>query len=277
MNERQIGAQAMPDRGRILIVDDDPTLRALVRVALGGAGFEVLEAENGADGVRLGAESDPDLIITDWEMPVMDGYDTIRALRSDAATATKPILMLTTRSQTEDIVAALDAGAQDFIIKPFRKDELIARIEQQLRWRQLLRSDVPAPDPVAAVEAVVAETIAAPVEAEAKRPVQEAMDRGDVRGALDLAVAEAERAESERDFMRAAGLYRGGSSAARRMNNPDLANKLLRLAGKMYLSWAETARADGTAIEEAYGLAARMFMAAGNLKVARRLVERQTP
>jgi DNA-binding response OmpR family regulator len=273
MNERQIGAQAMPDRGRILIVDDDPTLRALVRVALGGAGFEVLEAENGADGVRLGAESDPDLIITDWEMPVMDGYDTIRALRSDAATATKPILMLTTRSQTEDIVAALDAGAQDFIIKPFRKDELIARIEQQLRWRQLLRSDVPAPDPVAAV----VEAIAPPAEAEAKRPVQEAMDRGDLRGALDFAVADAERAESEGDFMRAAGLYRGGSSAARRMNNPDLANKLLRLAGKMYLSWAETAHADGTAIEEAYGLAARMFMAAGNLKVARRLVERQTP
>lgn len=267
--ESRIAAYAMPDRGRILVIDDDAALRAAVRIVLGDVGFDVLEAENGADGVALAAASKPDLVITDWEMPVMDGYETIRRIRSEGATATLPVVMLTSRSHSNDIVRALAAGAQDFVIKPFKREEFLARIEQQLRWRRLLASDVAAGSNDGQ-PALADDAADAPRDT---RPVQAALERGDFAGALELAIAEAERAEAGRDFQSAAGLYRGGSSAASRMGNPDLANKLLRLAGKMYLLWAESAQEDGKAIEDAYALAARMFMAAGNLKMARTAIE----
>jgi CheY-like chemotaxis protein len=262
---RELAASEMPSRGTILIIDDDPAVCYLVRTLLCKVGFSVLEAENGAVGTQIAAEQQPDLVITDWEMPVQGGRETIERLRSDARTSTVPIVVLTMRSESVCIVQALEAGAQDFITKPLQREEFVARLEQQLRWRRLLASDVvpgtaladPAPDR----------------RAPARRPVQEAMDRGDPHAALDLAVAGAEQAERDKKYLEAAGLYRGGAAAAAQMGNPDLGNKLLRLAGKMYMLLAESARSDGTLIEDAYTLAARMFMAAGNLTLARHAID----
>lgn len=258
-----LAAHEMPEQGRILVIDDDDAIRAAMRIVLGTEGFEVIEAENGQVGVRMAAEQHPDLIVTDWEMPFLDGRETIRRLRAARETQTIPIVMLTARSRPEDRISALDSGAQDFIVKPFERAELIARVRQQLRWRRLLSPQVqPAAEAPAAVEV------------EQSSSVENAMKRGDYRAALDAAVAAAEGAEENGEFTNAGGFYREASAAAAQMDNPDLANKLLRLAGKMYLCWAESAKADGKAIEDAYSLAARMFMAAGNLKLARHVVER---
>lgn len=257
----------MPNRGTILIIDDDPSVRMLLRITLGKVGFSILEAENGAIGAELAAEREPDLVVTDWEMPVLGGRETIERLRSDVRTSKIPIVVLTSRTDPSYIVTALEAGAQDFIIKPLQSQTFVARLQQQLRWRRLLASNVA---PGAGLDDHrVKERRAAP----ARRPVQEAMDRGDFRAALDLAVAGAEEAEANQKYLDAAGLYRGGASAAGRLGNPDLGNKLLRLAGKMYMLLAESAKSDGKVIEDAYTLAARMFMAAGNLKAARHAIE----
>lgn len=263
---RELLASEMPGRGTVLIVDDDAEARLIVRTLLGKVGFTVLEAENGAVGAEIAAKRRPDLVITDWEMPVQDGLETIKRIRLDSRSRTVPIVVLTSRSEQEYIVRALEAGAQDFVVKPLRSEEFVARIGQQLRWRRLLSSDVGSEQ--SSLDAPVA------LRAPTRKPVREAIERGDLRDAINLAVAGAEAAETKKDFAEAAGLYRGGASAAAQMGNPDLGNKFLRLAGKMYMLLAESAWSDGKVIEEAYTLAARMFMSAGNLRLARLALEK---
>ncbi len=261
--EATLSATAMPERGRILVIDDDPSIRATIRVILEQEGFQVAEAENGEIGIRCANTEVPDLIITDWEMPVLDGRTTIERLRENQQTRTVPIVMLTVRSRSDDRVAALEAGAQDFIGKPFERRELVACVKQQLRWRRLLSS---------AVEPELEDGLPAELSA-----LEAAKSGGDPRAILAAAVAGAERAEELGSFKTAAECYRQGADAATAMGNPDLANKLLRLAGKMYLCLAESSPAEAEQaerIEDAYALAARMFMAAGNLRLAKQTIER---
>lgn len=126
---------------RILIVDDEPGLRELVRINLEHEGFEVLQAENGSQGLATVQEQQPDLVILDVMMPEMDGWEACRKLREFS---TVPVLMLTARVQSQDIVTGLDSGADDYLLKPFNMDELMARV------RALLRR-VPSPNrPIAA-------------------------------------------------------------------------------------------------------------------------------
>jgi two-component system KDP operon response regulator KdpE len=129
------------DQRRILIVDDEPGLRELVRINLEHEGFAAIQAANGLDGLAAVREQQPDLVILDVMMPDMDGWETCRKLREFSAI---PVLMLTARAQSSDIVTGLDSGADDYLLKPFNMDELMARI------RALLRR-VPSPNrPVAA-------------------------------------------------------------------------------------------------------------------------------
>ncbi|MDZ4720176.1 MAG: response regulator transcription factor [Roseiflexaceae bacterium] len=129
------------DQRRILIVDDEPGLRELVRINLEHEGFAAIQAENGLDGIAAVREQQPDLVILDVMMPDMDGWETCRKLREFSSI---PVLMLTARAQSSDIVTGLDSGADDYLLKPFNMDELMARI------RALLRR-VPSPNrPVAA-------------------------------------------------------------------------------------------------------------------------------
>jgi DNA-binding response OmpR family regulator len=129
------------DTGRILIVDDDDGVRTLVRRVLEDEGFAVIEAPNGLIGHARAVEFRPDLIIIDWMMPELDGHDAAIRLKADPFTAAIPIVMLTSRSQAEDKVAALAAGVQDFLTKPFEPGPLTASVRQQLRWRRLLADD----------------------------------------------------------------------------------------------------------------------------------------
>ena len=115
---------------KILIVDDEAGLRELVRINLEHEGFAVIQAENGAQGLAMAREELPDLVIMDVMMPEMDGWEACRQLREFSQV---PVLMLTARVQSQDIVTGLDRGADDYLGKPFNMDELMARVRALLR------------------------------------------------------------------------------------------------------------------------------------------------
>ncbi len=120
----------MPDqhRGSILIVEDEAELRFILSAHMRAAGFDVLEASDGAAAVRVAKESQPDVVIMDIGLPVLDGIAATRALRADERTKHIPVIMLTARSGTDDIVRGLEAGAQEYLPKPFDVSELLARV-----------------------------------------------------------------------------------------------------------------------------------------------------
>jgi two-component system, OmpR family, KDP operon response regulator KdpE len=116
--------------GRILIVDDQPKIRRFMRSTLARDGYEVDEAKTGEEALEKVRVFRPDLVILDVNMPGMGGMAACRALRTDTNIA---IIMLTVRNAEEDKVAALDAGADDFVTKPFSTPELLARIRATMR------------------------------------------------------------------------------------------------------------------------------------------------
>jgi two-component system, OmpR family, response regulator MprA len=122
---------------RLLVVDDDPDVRDSLRRALGYAGYTVATAANGADALGSVARSPVDLIILDVLMPMLDGLDTCRALR-ERGDAT-PVLALTALSTVDDRVNGLEAGADDYLVKPFALRELLARVQALLRRTQTTR------------------------------------------------------------------------------------------------------------------------------------------
>ena len=117
---------------RILIADDDPFLRELLKHKLSAAGYIVLVAEDGGDALAQCREHTPDLAVLDAMMPIADGFEVLRRLKSDPATAELPIIMLTALRREEDVVGALKLGAADYLVKPFIPDELVARIGRLL-------------------------------------------------------------------------------------------------------------------------------------------------
>jgi two-component system, OmpR family, response regulator MprA len=123
---------------RVLVVDDEPAVRDALERALGLEGYEVELADNGLDALRLLAGAPPDLVVLDVRMPEVDGLEVSRRIRRTGDRT--PILMLTARDEVSDRVAGLDAGADDYVVKPFALEELLARI------RALLRRAGPAED-----------------------------------------------------------------------------------------------------------------------------------
>jgi len=116
--------------GRILVIDDEPQIRRLMRTTLVSAGYEVDDARTGEEGLEKVSTYHPDLVLLDINMPGIGGLATCEALRADRDIA---IIMLTVRDSEADKVAALDAGADDFVTKPFSTPELLARIRAALR------------------------------------------------------------------------------------------------------------------------------------------------
>ncbi len=115
---------------RILVVDDEAAIRRLLATVLGSSGFVVHQAENGSLGLAAAAAVRPDLILLDLGLPDLDGVEVIRRLREWSPV---PIIVLSVREREEDKVAALDAGADDYLSKPFGVPELLARIRGSLR------------------------------------------------------------------------------------------------------------------------------------------------
>ena len=124
-------------QSRLLVVDDDPDVRDSLRRALGYAGYAVATAANGADALSSVSRSPVDLIILDVLMPMLDGFDTCRALR-ERGNAT-PVLVLTARDTVDDRVTGFEAGADDYLVKPFALRELLARVNALLRRTQPVR------------------------------------------------------------------------------------------------------------------------------------------
>jgi DNA-binding response OmpR family regulator len=132
---------AVASRGTIVIADDDPATLLLLWQTLSKAGFTVRAFENGKLACDAVLREQPDVVLIDWMMPVLDGRAAVEKLKADPQTRGIPIVMLTSETDIADRVTALEAGVQDFLTKPFDSRELLARIEQQMRWRKMLAVD----------------------------------------------------------------------------------------------------------------------------------------
>jgi len=120
-------------RDRILVVEDEKDVRDMIRIHLKAAGFDVLEAHNGAEGLAIAKQDLPTVIILDLMMPEMSGVEVCRALRRNPTTSRIPILMLTAKSTEDDKVVGFECGADDYVTKPFSPRELVLRVRAVAR------------------------------------------------------------------------------------------------------------------------------------------------
>ena len=117
----------------MLVVDDDAALAEMLGIVLRGEGFDPVFCADGARAVTAFRESDPDVILLDLMLPGMDGVDVCKEIRKESGV---PIVMLTARSDTQDVVRGLESGADDYVVKPFKPKELVARIRARVRRRE---------------------------------------------------------------------------------------------------------------------------------------------
>jgi DNA-binding response OmpR family regulator len=120
---------------RILVADDEPDVRELVVYRMKRSGYDVIEAKNGEEAFELAVANIPDLIVADVMMPRVDGYELTRRLRAEQTTQRIPIILLTAKTQEADVSQGFDAGADDYLKKPFNPDELVARVRAVLGRR----------------------------------------------------------------------------------------------------------------------------------------------
>jgi two-component system, OmpR family, KDP operon response regulator KdpE len=125
------------DKGMILLIEDEPQMQRFLRIVLQGQGFHFIEAQTGQEGLVQAATRSPDIILLDLGLPDIDGLEVTRRLRewSDI-----PIIVLSAREQEQDKIKALDAGADDYLTKPFGAGELLARIRVAIRHKVMLQS-----------------------------------------------------------------------------------------------------------------------------------------
>ena len=126
---------------KILVVEDDTTLLEMLKYNLMRQEYEVLTAQDGRTGLQLARKDNPDLIILDLMLPMMDGFEVCRILRKEMSV---PLLMLTARTEEIDKIVGLEMGADDYITKPFSMRELLARVKAHLRRVELIREDIDA-------------------------------------------------------------------------------------------------------------------------------------
>jgi DNA-binding response OmpR family regulator len=118
---------------KILIAEDEPDIRELVAFTLRFAGYEVVATSNGEEAVQMAAKELPDLILMDVRMPRMTGYDACRVLKADPELKDIPVVFLSAKGQESEIQTGLDAGAEEYLLKPFAPDQLTERVRAILR------------------------------------------------------------------------------------------------------------------------------------------------
>jgi DNA-binding response OmpR family regulator len=122
----------MPPAPIVLVVEDDPVILRLLEVNFELEGFEVVLAHDGAEGIAAARAQRPDIIISDIMMPKVSGLELVEALKADEATASIPIILLSAKAQTGDLKSGMDAGADDYITKPFEPLDLVDRVNALL-------------------------------------------------------------------------------------------------------------------------------------------------
>jgi two-component system, OmpR family, response regulator MtrA len=123
-------ATMVPMTARVLVVDDDPALAEMLTIVLRGEGFETAVIADGTKAMPALRELKPDLVLLDLMLPGMNGIDVCKAIRAESGV---PIVMLTAKSDTVDVVLGLESGADDYVVKPFKPKELVARLRTRLR------------------------------------------------------------------------------------------------------------------------------------------------
>jgi two-component system response regulator MtrA len=136
--EVETGATMSGVKGRVLVVDDDIALAEMLGIVLRAEGFEPYFCADGAKALGAFRDSKPDLVLLDLMLPGRDGIDVCRQIRAESGV---PIVMLTAKSDTVDVVLGLESGADDYVVKPFKPKELVARVRTRLR-----RTDQPGPE-----------------------------------------------------------------------------------------------------------------------------------
>ena len=126
------------DNGLILLIEDEPQMRRFLRITLQGHGYRLVEAWTGEEGQREATTRNPDIVLLDLGLPDMDGIEVTKKFREWSKV---PIIVISAREQEEDKIKALDAGADDYLTKPFGAGELLARMRVALRHRVMLQSD----------------------------------------------------------------------------------------------------------------------------------------
>jgi len=126
---------------KILVIEDDTYVRQNILDLLEGEGFNIIEANNGLLGVQLAQQEIPDLIICDVMMPELDGYGVLKALRQRPETAIIPLIFLTARSDKTDLRQGMEMGADDYIVKPFTRKELLAAIACRLEKNSTIKNE----------------------------------------------------------------------------------------------------------------------------------------
>jgi diguanylate cyclase (GGDEF)-like protein len=196
----------------ILVVDDDAATRALVAIHLRRAGFDVLEAASGEAALDLIESEAIGLVVLDMSMPGMSGIDVVRALRERPQTATLPIMLLTGRGDDYPLVASLGAGADDYLTKPVRLDELLARIRAHLRqgtaWSSVVEEELRSRSAV--VEALAHLTLSPELEEAAETVVAELARRTACDFIAVTQFVHGDRLRELATYNRIAGVRRGG-------------------------------------------------------------------
>jgi len=122
---------------RVLVVDDEPDIRDVLKIILEAEKYEVIEAENGEEAIKIITQKTPDLVLLDYKMPKMDGREVCRRIKKDILLRHLPIIMVTGKGEITDKVDGIDAGADDYIVKPFEPEELLAHIKMILRRAEI--------------------------------------------------------------------------------------------------------------------------------------------
>ncbi|HEX7127380.1 MAG TPA: response regulator [Thermodesulfobacteriota bacterium] len=133
---------------RILVVDDVKLFRDLVHVVLGGTGYEILSAENGREALEIARRERPDLVLLDLYMPEMDGAATCRAIRGEPDLADVPVIMVTSGGDPNEVARCVEAGCDDYVLKPIRRGPLVRKITGLVDERAFQRVRVPVDVPV---------------------------------------------------------------------------------------------------------------------------------
>ncbi len=126
----------------VLVADDDEDILQLLSFRVERAGYEVVQARNGTEALRLALDLQPALAVLDVMMPGLNGFEVTREMRRNEATSTTPIILLTAKAQATDVAGGLEAGADDYVKKPFDGHDLTARIDRLLRPRLIVPTDL---------------------------------------------------------------------------------------------------------------------------------------